>query len=103
MARKIGVVGREEFILGFQLAGIRDAFATPDAGAFKSTIEDILENKEHNLGILVVQAGDVESLPPTTKRKLTDAIDPVVVQLGGEGGDLREKVKRAIGIDLQKE
>jgi vacuolar-type H+-ATPase subunit F/Vma7 len=32
------------------------------------------------------------------------SLDPVVVQLGGEGGgDLRDKVRRAIGIDLYKE
>jgi vacuolar-type H+-ATPase subunit F/Vma7 len=33
-----------------------------------------------------------------------DSIDPVIIQIGEAGeDDLREKVKRAIGIDLYKE
>ena len=31
-----------------------------------------------------------------------ESISPVVVPVGGEEGDLREKVKRAIGVDLYK-
>lgn len=103
MAREIAVVGRDEFVLGFQLAGIRNAIRTADSAAFQRAIEDVLASRERTLGILIVDAKDVQTLSSHTRKKLTDAIDPVVVQMGGEGGDLREKVKRAIGIDLYKE
>ena len=41
---------------------------------------------------------------PLHPEKVADSLDPVVVAMGeGAGeGDLREKVKRAIGIDLFK-
>ena len=38
------------------------------------------------------------------RAKVTDSISPVIVTVGGAGmGDLREKIKRAIGVDLYKE
>lgn len=104
MAERIGVIGPEEFVLGFQLAGVRDVVATKDADGFRDAVDDVLAKRKMNeVGILIVDAKDVESLPPTTRRKIADTLEPVVVQMGGQGGDLREKVKRAIGIDVYKE
>lgn len=103
MAKDIGVLGGEEFVLGFQLAGVRRAMATKSPAEFEAKVDDVLTGREKNLGILIVNARDVNHLPPLLRKKLTDHLDPVVIQMGGEGGDLREKVKRAIGIDLVKE
>ena len=36
------------------------------------------------------------------RQKVMDSIQPVVVPVGGDDSDLREKVKRAIGVDLYK-
>lgn len=90
-------------MLGFQLAGIRRAMATKSPAEFESKVDDVLSGREKNLGILIVNARDVTNLPAFMRKKLSDHLDPVVIQMGGEGGDLREKVKRAIGIDLVKE
>lgn len=104
MAQQIGAVGPEEFVLGFQLAGIRQVVSTKDAQEFQSVIEDVLQKRRlEGVGILILDAKDVQALPANTKRKLADTLEPVVVQMGGSGGDLREKVKRAIGIDVYKE
>jgi V/A-type H+-transporting ATPase subunit F len=99
--RDIGVLGSEDFTLGFQLAGIRRAIVARGS-ALAEKADEVLRDPQ-GIGILVVSAREVESLPPTLRRKLSDSIDPVVVQLGGSTGDLREKVKRAIGVDLYKD
>jgi V/A-type H+-transporting ATPase subunit F len=99
--KELAVVGREDFTLGFQLAGVRKAYPVADAEELEKRVADVLDADD--VGILVVEASDVDKLTPATKRRLQASLEPVVIQMGGEGGDLREKVKRAIGIDLYKE
>lgn len=95
-------MGPSDFVLGFNLAGIRRSFAT-DTGDFSKQIEGVLQ-KPANIGILIVQASDLQSLAPLLRRKASDSLEPVIVAMGEGAGqdDLREKVKRAIGIDIVK-
>jgi V/A-type H+-transporting ATPase subunit F len=100
--KEIAVVGSEDFTIGFALAGVRKRVVTVDPGEAEHAIGAVLESRE--AGILVVDAKEAERLSPSIRRRLAASLDPVVVQLGGEGGgDLRDKVRRAIGIDLYKE
>lgn len=102
MSKEIGVMGSPDFVLGFNLAGIRRTYVT-DRDAFADQLAGVLDARE-NLGILVVEAAHLQSLPPLQRRKVIDSLEPVVVAMGEGAGedDLREKVKRAIGIDLYK-
>ncbi|HVL48688.1 MAG TPA: V-type ATP synthase subunit F [Candidatus Thermoplasmatota archaeon] len=103
MSKAIAVIGDEDFVLGFQLAGIRRAEKAETPEEFTAAVDKVLTGPK-DVGILIVNAKDVPGLAPNVRRRLSESIDPVVIQMGGEaGGDLREKVKRAIGIDLYKE
>ncbi|HWG91841.1 MAG TPA: V-type ATP synthase subunit F [Candidatus Thermoplasmatota archaeon] len=94
------MIGSEDFVLGFQLAGVRQAVRS-NPETYSQDVERLLTS---GLGILIVDAKDVATLNPYQRKRLTDSNEPVVIQMGGEsGGDLREKVKRAIGIDLYKD
>jgi V/A-type H+-transporting ATPase subunit F len=101
MSRSIAALGSDEFVLGFRLAGVkRTEAAQPEE--FAPRLEQLLADKD--VGILIVNAHDLAKAPPSLRRRATDSIDPVVIQIGDAGqDDLREKVKRAIGIDLYKE
>lgn len=96
---EIAVIGSDEFTLGFRLAGIRRVFvATPE-----NYQEKILEAiSQSTIGILAVDAKDLDNLSFTVRNKVMDSIQPVVVPVGGNESDLREKVKRVIGVDLYK-
>lgn len=100
MSKEIGVMGPSDFVLGFNLAGVRRTFTT-DPKDFPHQLDKLLQSPE-NLGILIVQGNDLDTLPPLLRRKAADSIDPVVIAMGEGAGedDLREKVKRAIGIDI---
>jgi len=102
MSKEIGVIGSPDFVLGFNLAGVRRTYAV-DQKEFPKTIEKLLHQPE-NLGILIVQDRDMAVLPPLLRKKASDSLEPVVVAMGDGAGqnDLREKVKRAIGIDIVK-
>ena len=102
MSKEIGVMGSSDFALGFNLAGIRRTYIT-EPSDFAHALEGVLA-KHENLGILIVQASDMTSLPPLLRKKASESIEPVIVAMGEGAGqdDLREKVKRAIGIDIVK-
>ena len=102
MSKEIGVMGSPDFVLGFNLAGVRRTYVV-DASEFPRAIEKLVASPQ-NLGILVVEGSNLDALPPLTRKKVTDSLEPVVVAMGEGAGeaDLREKVKRAIGIDLYK-
>jgi len=57
---------------------------------------------DSSIGVLAVDSSDLDNLPPLIKKKVLESIAPVVVPVGKGEGDLREKVKRAIGVDLYK-
>ncbi|MEE9592383.1 MAG: V-type ATP synthase subunit F [Thermoplasmata archaeon] len=95
---EIAVVGSEEFVLGFRLAGIRKAVGA-DAGELESAVKGLLEDED--VGILVLRSDEMAGLPAGLRRRLEVVPQPVVIAVGGaEEEDLRTKVKRAIGIDL---
>jgi V/A-type H+/Na+-transporting ATPase subunit F len=101
MSKSIAALGTEEFVLGFRLAGLKRTEGVP-SDEFPQRLERLLADRE--VGILIVNARDLDKAPPALRRRATESIDPVVIQIGeASSDDLREKVKRAIGIDLYKE
>ena len=93
------MVGSQDFIVGFRLAGVRRVVeTTPDT--ILDTIQKILSSKE--IGILVLSSKDMERFPASLRTQLVDSTTPVVIPVGMDKGDMRDKVRRAIGIDLYK-
>ena len=96
----IVVVGDEDFVLGFRLAGIRRAYVAKGE-SYKKILEELLEDE--SVGILVLNDDDVRTLPFLMRKRLSESIKPTVISIGKvEEVDLREKIKRAIGVDLWK-
>ena len=96
----IAVIGNEDFVLGFRLAGLRRVFVAGPEN-YQERIAEAMADRE--IGILAVDSKDLANLPVNVRTKITDSIQPVVVPVGRGETDLREKVKRAIGVDLYKE
>jgi V/A-type H+/Na+-transporting ATPase subunit F len=100
MTKDLAVLGSEEFVIGFRLAGVGRA-TIAEGSEFEPAMEKLLAAGD--VGILVVPAEETAKLSASTRRRLAETIDPVVIQIGeASEDDLREKVKRAIGIDLYK-
>lgn len=96
---EIAVVGSPDFVIGFRLAGIRRVHETTRA-TLENRIEEILNTPE--VGIMIVSTNDMELLPAQLRKRLIDSTTPVVIPVGTEKGDMRDKVRRAIGVDLYK-
>ena len=56
------------------------------------------------MGILVLQATDLEALPRRLQVIIENSVRPTIVTLGGQeaGLSLRERIKRSVGVDLWK-
>ncbi|MFQ3318678.1 MAG: V/A-type H+-transporting ATPase subunit F [Natronomonas sp.] len=106
MSQEIAVVGSPDFTTGFRLAGVRRFENVPDADKTEElddAVETVLDDE--NVGIVVMHDEDVEQLSRTVRQRVETSVEPVVVTLGGGtgSGNLREQIKRAIGIDLMED
>jgi V/A-type H+-transporting ATPase subunit F len=106
MSQEIAVVGSPEFTTGFRLAGVREFENVPDDDkdeALDEAVERVLTDE--NIGIIVMHADDLQYLSRSVREDVETSVEPTVVTLGGGAGSggLRDKIKRAIGIDLMEE
>jgi len=97
---EIAVVGSEEFVTGFRLAGIRKVQVAADEKALLDLVVKLMDEPE--VGILAIHTDDLQKLPPQLRAKMMESVDPVVIPVGEDTGDMRDKIRRAIGIDLYK-
>ena len=100
---EIAVLGNEHFVIGFEMAGIRNAFVAGKEDINKR-FEEIMERKD--TGILIMDNKDFESLSERLKEKALTQVQPTVVVLSHDVSaeeNLRLMIKRSLGIDLWKE
>ncbi|QSG04820.1 V-type ATP synthase subunit F [Halapricum desulfuricans] len=105
MSKEIAVVGTPDFTTGFRLAGVRQAVNVREdemESELDETVEELLTSDD--VGILVMHDDDLAYLSRGVREAVQQSVDPVLVTLGGgtESGNLREQIKRAIGIDLME-
>ncbi|HUS75625.1 MAG TPA: V-type ATP synthase subunit F [Methanothrix sp.] len=98
---EIAFVGGSESVLGFNLAGVKKSYAANTEEELVSKIGDVLTDS--NVGILVLKQSDYNMLPKRLQERLSDSIKPTIISIGTEQStEMREKIKRAIGVDLWK-
>jgi V/A-type H+-transporting ATPase subunit F len=97
---EIAVIGSSDFILGFLLAGIRKTYAAENEEQLRSHIARVLSDRD--VGILVLKDSDLERIPRRLRETLEKSTSPTVIAIGAEGAGeaLRERIKRAMGVDL---
>jgi len=98
---EIAFVGGSESVLGFNLAGVKKSYAANTEEELVSKIGTVMADP--NVGILVLKQSDYNKLPKRLQEQLSDSIKPTMIAIGTEQStEMREKIKRAIGVDLWK-
>jgi V/A-type H+/Na+-transporting ATPase subunit F len=98
---EIAFVGGSESVLGFNLAGVKKSYAANTEEEMVSKIDDVMADS--NVGILVLKQSDYNKLPKRLQERLSESIKPTIIAIGTEQStEMREKIKRAIGVDLWK-
>jgi V/A-type H+/Na+-transporting ATPase subunit F len=98
---EIAVIGKSDFTTGFRLAGIRKTYDVRDDKELEDHIKKCLS--DDSIGIVVLFADDVGKLPQSMQKTIDESVEPTFIAIGGrEESGLRDKIKRAIGVDLWK-
>ena len=97
---KLAVVGGSEFIVGFQLAGIRDVIET-DSNYF-TQLKDLKNKKE--IGVVIVDEKIMENLELHQRQDIEASVEPVFIPVSekAEQDSLKRLIKKSIGVDLWK-
>ncbi|MCX6668621.1 MAG: V-type ATP synthase subunit F [Methanothrix sp.] len=99
---EIAFVGGSETVPGFNLAGIKKSYAANTEDELVSKINEVMADP--NVGILVLKQSDYNRLPKRLQQQLSELNRPTVISIGTEHStEMREKIKRAIGVDLWKQ
>ena len=97
---KIAVVGSNEFVVGFQLAGIKDVIEV--TGNYFNELKNLKNTKE--IGIVVVDEKIIENLELHQRMEIEASVDPVFISVSTkiEQDSLKRLIKKSIGVDLWK-
>ena len=97
---KMAVAGSNEFIVGFQLAGIRDTIEL--TGNPYNELKNMKSKKE--FGIVVFDEKLMGSLETHQKLDIESSVDPVFIPVSAkvEQDSLRRLIKKSVGVDLWK-
>jgi V/A-type H+-transporting ATPase subunit F len=95
--KEIGVIGSEEFRLGFRLAGLKKTFGSDN---FEEKIDELLGRDD--LGILVAEESEIQASNKKIQQRIEESVEPVVIGLSEEAESerLQEKIRKAIGADI---
>ena len=97
---KTAVLGSNEFIVGFQLAGIKDTVEA-SSNAMQD-INNFRAKKEH--GVVIVEENILEQLDKHDRDDVEHSVDPVFIPISAnvEQDSLKRLIKKSIGVDLWK-
>lgn len=97
----IAVIGKNDFVIGFRLAGIRRTYSVSSDKELEDKIRQCMSDAD--VGIVVLHSDDVKKLPMALQSTIDESVEPTFIAIGGrEETGLRDKIKRAIGVDLWK-
>jgi vacuolar-type H+-ATPase subunit F/Vma7 len=97
---KTAVLGGNEFVVGFQLAGIKDTIEVSDSPI--NDINNLKNKKEH--GVIIIDENIMENLEKHQRLEIEDSVDPVFIPVSTkvEQDSLKRLIKKSIGVDLWK-
>ena len=97
---KVAVLGSEQFVLGFRLAGIQKAVINAD-----DVWNDVKDFMNSDISIVLCEQKAIDTLDDQDRMDVESSISPVFVQISEEGGmdNLKKIIKKSIGIDILDE
>ncbi|WP_202319645.1 V-type ATP synthase subunit F [Archaeoglobus neptunius] len=100
--KRLAVIGDPDFTLGFMLAGISDTYEVTTDEEIAKAVDDVL--KRDDIGVVIIRQEYLRRLPPVLRRVIDETVEPTFVSVGGTGGveEIKEKIRKAIGVDLWK-
>jgi V/A-type H+/Na+-transporting ATPase subunit F len=106
--KKLAAIGSNEFILGFQLAGIRktielDPVNNQKADISSKNIKELV--KEEDIGIVIMDENLLDAMSFFDRSDIENSLTPVFIPLSTKAAqeNLRKLIKKSIGVDVWKQ
>lgn len=99
---EIAVIGDEQFVLGFHIAGVRKSFVV-GKDTVNKTFEQVMNSDD--IGIAVMDKKIFAQLSERNRELALTKVRPTVVTLSHDieaEENLRLMIKRSLGVDLWK-
>jgi len=92
------VVGSSKFVLGFQLAGIRNTIEADETSL--KLFRECMQNQ--SVGIIITDEETMEKFDEHDRLQIESSVRPVVIILSetASSDSLRKMIKKSIGVDL---
>jgi len=97
---KLAVIGGSEFVVGFQLAGIKDIVEV--SSNYFNELKNMKNRKD--VGIVVVDEKIMENIDLYQRQIIESSVEPVFITVSArtEQESLKRLIKKSIGVDLLK-
>jgi vacuolar-type H+-ATPase subunit F/Vma7 len=94
----LAAFGTEEFVLGFELAGIKNSVVAGED--LTKQIKDFMQSRE--IGVVIIDEHTLNEVDSYTRKEIEDSVSPVFIALSEKAEDesLRRMIKKSIGVDL---
>jgi len=103
---KISLIGDKDTVVGFQLAGVKDARIVDGPEEAKTALRSLA--KEEDSGLIIM----TEKLADKVRDDITEVTEgkvmPIIVEIPDKGGSIEKKVdpikelvKRAVGVEIK--
>ncbi len=94
---EIAVIGREEFCLGFRLAGVKKLFETNEPKGAMSSVE-----ADSEVGVVIFDESLIETLDSNDRAEMEDSLKPIYITLSKESSEdnLKKMIRKSIGVEL---
>ena len=94
---EIAVIGKEDFCLGFRLAGINRIFETDNPREAINRVKQIQE-----VGVVVFDQNLAEKLDDDEKKDIEDSLRPIYLNLSTEASEdsLKKMIRKSIGVEI---
>ncbi|MAG15736.1 V-type ATP synthase subunit F [Candidatus Woesearchaeota archaeon] len=94
---EIAVIGKEDFCLGFRLAGIKKIFETDKP---QEAISKIRQDTE--IGIVILDENLFKLLETEEKETLENSLKPIYITLSKEASEdsLKKMIRKSIGVEV---
>jgi vacuolar-type H+-ATPase subunit F/Vma7 len=94
----VAVMGSPKFVLGFQLAGIRQSYEVESEPYRK--MKEVMADE--GVGIIITEEAMMGKMDEHDRNVVESSVRPVVIVLSEEASSesLRKMIRKSIGIDL---
>jgi V/A-type H+-transporting ATPase subunit F len=103
---KIGVIGDSTTVLGFKLAGVKDAIETQDPTKAVEALRRLFKNQE--MGLIIITERLADKLRDEIDKLTEGVVTPLIVEIPDKSGTIEKKVdpikelvRRAVGVEIK--